>query len=332
MLTVGTAPRPVLEVLDLGATVHRLEVTGGDGVRRNVVLGHATPEEYLASTDYVGATVGRYANRIAGGRFPLDGATVQVATNEAGNLLHGGPEGFDRALWEVVEHGPDHVVLRLVSPDGDQGFPGRLTALARFEVSGDAVRVRYEATCEETTIVNLTSHAYLNLDGDGGGPIDRQRLTVQAQHDLPTDGRHLPLGAEAVEGTGFDLRAPVGLGELVARTGGVDHCYLLDGDGFGEAAVLDSPGTRTRVGLWTDQPALQVYTGGGFDGSRRSTTGQPYRRWAGLALEPQLCPDTPNRPDLGSAVLRPGEVYTNTVEWRFAALGPLDADAERLRL
>ena len=321
---VGTAPGPVLEVLDLGANVHRLEVTGGDGVRRNVVLGHATPEEYLDSVDYVGGTVGRYANRIAQGRFTLDGVTHQLAINEGDNVLHGGPEGFDRQLWEVDEHGQDHLVLRLESPAGDQGFPGRLVALARFEVSGDAVRVRYEATCEEATVVNVTSHAYLNLDGDSSGPIDRQRLRVRAEHYLPTDDELIPLGVAPVEGTAFDLRTGVDLGRLVERTGGVDHCYLLDGEGLRQVAVLDSAGTRTRLELWTDQPGLQVYTGDGLDGSRRSTTGQPYLARAGLALEPQLCPDTPNRPDLGSAVLRPGEVYANDMEWRFSSLDPLD--------
>jgi aldose 1-epimerase len=315
-------------VLDLGATVHRLWVTGGDGVRRNVVLGHASPQEYLASVDYVGGTVGRYANRIARGRFTLDGVTHQVATNEGDNVLHGGPEGFDRQLWEVDEHGHDHLVLRLVSPAGDQGFPGRVVALARFEVGGDAVRVRYEATCDEPTVVNVTSHAYLNLDGDGSGPIDRQLLQVHARHYLPTDDELIPLEVTPVEGTPFDLRMAVALGTLVQRTRGVDHDYVLDGDGLRQAAVLDSPGTRTRAELWTDQPGLQVYTGGGLDGSRRSTTGEPYLAHAGLALEPQLHPDTPNRPDFGSAVLRPGEVWASEIQWRFGPLDPLDGAAD----
>src|SRR4051812_17812797 len=131
-LSIGAEPGPVLELLDLGATVHRLWVTGGDGVRRNVVLGHATPDEYLDSSDYIGATVGRYANRIRDGRFELDGRTVELTTNDRGNTLHGGTDGFDRRVWEVVSHADDHATLRLTSGDGDQGFPGNVVVHARF--------------------------------------------------------------------------------------------------------------------------------------------------------------------------------------------------------
>src|SRR3954471_20654922 len=140
-LTIGSEPGPVLELLDLGATVHRLWVTGGDGVRRNIVLGHATAEEYLTSEDYVGATVGRYANRIHGARFELEGRTVQLAANEGDNQLHGGPVGFDKQVWEIVETTAEEATLRLVSPDGDQGYPGTVTALAHFAVAEDTVRL-----------------------------------------------------------------------------------------------------------------------------------------------------------------------------------------------
>ena len=141
VLTLGATPGVMLEVLTLGATVHRLEVTGGDGVRRNVVLGHADVADRLASTDYLGGTIGRYANRIAGGRFPLDGREVEVGAHDRGNSLHGGPDGFDRRVWTVVEHGADQAVLGLVSPDGDQGFPGTLTVRVRYRVAGDVVRM-----------------------------------------------------------------------------------------------------------------------------------------------------------------------------------------------
>src|SRR5436190_1538862 len=170
-LVIGSEPGPVLELLDLGATVHRLWVPGGDGVRRNVVLGHRTAEEYLESADYIGGTIGRYANRIRGGRFVLDGETVQLATNERGNSLHGGPDGFDQRIWEVLEQTDEHVTMRLVSPDGDQGFPGRLTALARFAVDADSVQLTFEATTDAATVVSLTSHAYFNLDGDSTGTV-----------------------------------------------------------------------------------------------------------------------------------------------------------------
>ena len=145
VLTIGSEPGPVLEVLDLGATVHRLWVTGGDGVRRNVVLGLATPEEHLDTVGIIGGMVGRYANRIKDGRFPLDGQTVQVATNERGNHLHGGPDGFDRRIWDVVRHTDDQLTLTMTSPRGDQGFPGELIVVGTFETSADSVRVSLSA-------------------------------------------------------------------------------------------------------------------------------------------------------------------------------------------
>jgi len=319
VLTIGSEPGPVLEVLDLGATVHRLWVTGGDGIRRNVVLGHATPEEHLESVDYVGGTIGRYANRIKGGRFPLEGRTVQVATNERGNHLHGGPDGFDRRIWEVVRHTDDQLTLTLTSPRGDQGFPGELIVVAAFETLANAVRVSLSASTDAPTVVNLTSHAYFNLDGDGSGPVDDQLFRVAAATYLPVDALGIPLDPTSVEGTPFDLREAARLGEVIARTGGVDHNYVLDGSEA--AAVLDSPTTRTRLELSTDQPGLQVYTGVGLDGSRHSTTGKAYHQAAGLAIEPQLFPDTPNRPEFGSAQLFLDERYDAWFEWRFVAVG-----------
>jgi aldose 1-epimerase len=318
VLTIGSEPGPVLELLDLGATVHRLWVTGGDGVRRNVVLGHATPEDYVESVGRVGATIGRYANRIKDGRFPLGGETVQLATNERGNLLHGGPDGFDRRVWEVLRQSDDQLMLTLTSPHGDQGFPGQLTAMVSFSTSADSVRVAFSAVTDAPTVVNLTSHAYFNLDGDGSGPVDDQLLRVAADGYLPVDDRGIPLEPSTVAGSSFDLRKPSRLGEVIARTGGLDYNYLLDGSE--PAAVLDSPTTRTRLELSTDRPGLQVYTGNGLDAARGSATGQPYVKGAGIALEPQLFPDTPNRPEFGSALLRPGETYSASIRWRFVGL------------
>src|SRR5680860_1232758 len=208
VLTIGSEPGPVLEVLDLGATVHRLFVTGGDGVRRNVALGHATAQEHLDSVDYIGGTIGRYANRITGGRFPLDGTVIQVEKNERRSCLHGGPEGFDRRGWKVARHNDDQLVLELTSPRGDQGFPGELIVVVAFETTADSVRVGFEATTDAVTVVGLTSHTYFNLDGDGSGPVDRHQLRVAADAYLPTDEASLPLGPRSVVGTPFDLRRP----------------------------------------------------------------------------------------------------------------------------
>ena len=186
-LVIGREPGVVLQLLTLGATVHRLEVTGGDGRRRNLVLGHATVADRFASTDYIGGTIGRYANRIAGGTFPLDGREVSVATHDRGNSLHGGPRGFDVHLWEIVESADEHAVLRLTSPDGDMGFPGALTVDVRYQVDDHTVRIEFEATTDAPTLVNLTNHAYFNLDGDGAGTIDDHVLAVMADDYTPVD-------------------------------------------------------------------------------------------------------------------------------------------------
>ena len=329
-IDVGAPPGPVLQLLTLGATVHRLEVTGGDGRRRNVVLGLATPADYLAGGDYLGGTIGRYANRIAGGRFPLDGKVVEVGVHDRGNSLHGGPDGFDRRLWEVVEHDRRHAVLRLESPDGDQGFPGRLSVEVRYDVD-DAVRISYTARTDRSTVVNLTSHAYFNLDGEGAGVIDDHLLTVAASSYTPVDGTGIPLGEHAgVDGTPFDFRKPTPIGrqlrchhDQLALGRGVDHNFVLDGDGVRRAAVLESVRSDTQLEVFTDQPGLQVYTGNFLDGSAPGLSG-PYRQGDGIALEPQLFPDSPNRPAWPSPLLRPGETYRAAMEWRF---GPVSGSS-----
>jgi galactose mutarotase-like enzyme len=328
LLTIGEEPGPVVEVLTLGATVHRLVVTCGDGERRNVVLGHPDVEERLASGDYIGGTIGRYANRIAGGRFTLGGREVEVRTHDRGNSLHGGPEGFDVRLWDVESHTADELVLSLTSPDGDQGFPGTVTARVRYQVDGDSVRVRMQATTDATTVVNLTNHAYFNLDGEGAGTIDDHELLVEADDFTPVDATGIPLGGhEPVAGTPFDFRTAAAIGHAiraehpqVAEARGIDHNYVVRGSGFRRAAMLTSPTTRTAVELWSDQPGLQVYTGNFLDGTRRSTTGGRYRQGDGVALEPQLFPDSPHHPEWPSAVLRPGETYAVHLEWRFVAV------------
>jgi aldose 1-epimerase len=327
-IVLGRAPGPVLTLLDLGATVRGLEITGGDGVRRAVVLGQATPAEYLESTDYLGGTIGRYANRIRAGRFSLDGHEVRVGTHDRGNHLHGGPDGFDRRVWHLEEHDDVHARLSLESPDGDQGFPGALVAGVTFTVLDDGVRVELTATTDAPTVVNLTSHAYFNLDGPGAGTVDDHLLRVRAEEYTPVDRTGIPLGGHApVADTAFDFREPRPIGpairsgeEQVRLARGIDHNYVLSGDGLRPVATLASPRTATALELLTDQPGLQVYTGNFLDGSRPSAAGGTYRQGDGIALEPQLFPDTPNRPEFGSAVLRPGETYASTLEWRFSAL------------
>jgi aldose 1-epimerase len=328
LITVGSPPRPQLQVLDLGATVRTLDVRCGDGVRRNVVLGHPAAQDYLDSTHYIGGAIGRYANRIAGGRFTLDGVTVQVGTHDRGNHLHGGPDGFDRRVWDVIDKDENAVALRLHSPDGDQGFPGNVTADVRYTVLDDGVRVDFTATTDAPTPVNLTSHVYFNLGGEGTGTAEDHQLHIDAEHYLPVDGTGVPLGGLVpVTGTPFDLRASRTVADVVRAahpqlqsSRGIDHNYAPAGEGWRRVAVLDAPRTRTRMELFSDQPGLQVYTGNFLDGAVPATSTGLYRQGDGIALEPQLFPDSPNRSEFASPVLRPGETYAASLEWRFSPL------------
>lgn len=322
-VVLGREPGPVLHLISLGAAVHRLEVTCGDGVRRNIVLGHATPADYLASTAHLGAVVGRYANRIRSGEVEIDGVSHQLRTHDRGHHLHGGPDGFDRRVWEVSEVSGDRATLRLHSPSGDQGFPGALEVTATYVVSDRGVRLDLAAETGATTLVNLTNHSYFNLDGEGHGTVDDHLLEVPAAAFTPVDGTGIPVGGHAaVVGTPLDLRTARRLGDVVRAdhpqlrlSSGLDHNFVVDGEGLRTHAVLSSPRTGTSLTLRSDQSGLQVYTSNKFDGTVRSREGVAYRQGDGIALEPQLFPDSPHHADWPSALLRPGEIYRHRLEW-----------------
>ena len=324
-ITIGRAPGVEVEVLPYGATLQRMSVTGGDGKRRDVLVGVAGESELRASTAYFGSTVGRYANRIQDGRFELDGKPVQLTVNDGNNHLHGGTDGFDSRRWTVVDHSPNSVEFEVISPDGDQGYPGEVRTRARFSVTNDSVRLELTATTTATTVVNLTSHAYFDLDGHG---IDEHTLQVFASAYTPVDAQGIPTGdIDSVADTSLDLRTPGRVGDLARATHpqlltarGVDHNFVVDGSGFRRAAILSSASSRTALELWTDQPGVQVYTGNFLDGSDVSRRGAMLRQGDGIALEPQLFPDSPNHPNFPSAVLRPGQTYRSVIEWRFSAL------------
>ncbi len=300
-VVLGRAPGPVLGVRSLGAAVERLEVTCGDGVRRGVVLSGATDPG-----DFLGATIGRFANRIGGGSFVLDGREHRLETNEGTTTLHGGPGGFDRCAWDVGHVDETSVRLRLTSPDGDQGFPGTLSVEAAYDLLEDGFRLTLSATTDAPTVVNLTHHGYAVLDGSDS--VDDHVLTVPADRWLPVDDRGLPSGDPTPVPPDRDLRGGRRLGDLAA----IDHAYVVPGAGLRPVAVLTAPHTRTTLTVHSDQPGVQVYTGDAL----RS---HPAR--AGVALEPQLLPDSPRhegRPGWPSAVLRPGAEYRHVLAWRFS--------------
>ncbi|KJK11451.1 hypothetical protein UB45_13445 [Terrabacter sp. 28] len=314
-----------LEVLTAGAAVRRLVVEDdhSDGVV-DVVLGHHDARTYAICGGYLGAVVGRYANRVAGGTFTLDGHEHHLTTNEGANTLHGGADGFDRRRWTVAETGADHVRLRLTSPDGDQGFPGRLEVEVTYRIGPGTVRLDYTATTDRATVVNLTNHAYVNLDGEGSGSVDDHVLRVEADTVAPVGPDLLPTGLAAVTGTPLDWRTPHRIGDVLASdheqlrfARGLDHHFVVRGSGMRTAAVLTGRSGRTLT-VETDQPGVQVYTGGHFDGTIVGLSGRRYGARAGIALETQGFPDAPNRPNLPSTVLRPGEVFRSTTVWRLS--------------
>lgn len=321
-------------ILTYGASIQALLVPDRNGALADVSLGHATLKEYLDHPQYMGATVGRVANRIARGRFTLDGVEYRVPVNNGANSLHGGSEGFDKANWKIVELGAEprpRLVLRHVSPEGDQGYPGTLTATAAYSIAADALTVEYEATCDRPTIVNLSNHAYWNLAGEGGeeGAMDH-RLTIPADHYLPTDEGSIPTGEfRPVAGTAFDFRTPTRIGarlrdgsDAQLRIGrGYDHNWVIAREVAPEPrllARLEHDGSGRIMEILSDRPGLQFYSGNFFDGTTVGKSGGIYRMGDAVALEPQKFPDTPNRPEFGSVRLAPGETYRNTIVWRFS--------------
>jgi len=322
----------VARVCDYGATLVALEVADREGAMGGIVLGFddVTGYETRTNNPFMGATVGRVANRIAGATFELDGVRHRLHANEGENHLHGGRQtSFDRVLWEVVDSGPREAMLRHVSPDGDAGYPGRLDVTARYEVADRELRITYRATTDARTPVNMTQHAYFNLGGEAGGRIDDHRLRVAASGWTPIDDALIPTGDVAdVTGTPFDLRAGVRIGDGIAALvaeglgDGYDHNLWLDPgrgggpDGLREVAELSDPSTGRRVVLSSDRPCLQVYTGNRL-GRSTGRGGTVFPVHGGICLEPQHAPDSVHRPEWPTILVEPGAEYVHRIRYRF---------------
>lgn len=327
-LVLGAGPLR-LELLRRGASVRRLVVPDADGELRNVALGYAASADYGVAEHYFGATIGRFANRLAHGRLTLAGTDHQVPANEGRHALHGGPEGFDRRDWQLEERTGSRARLTLDSPDGDQGFPGALHAEVSYTVGDGEVRIDYTATTDRPTVVSLTNHTYFNLDGEGAGSVDDHLLQVVADAYTPTDGQLIPTGELApVEGTPFDWRDPGPVGRRIREphpqlglAKGLDHNFVLLGEGLRHVATLESVRSGIRLEVHTDRPGLQVYSGNFLDGTTTGTSGRRYRQGDGIALETQGFPDAPNQPSFPTVELSPGEVHRTTTLWRFATSG-----------
>jgi aldose 1-epimerase len=320
-------------VTTFGAALQALITPDADGHCDDIVLGHDNLAGYVAERRFFGATVGRYANRVANGRFVLDGAEVRLAANNGPNALHGGLDGFDRKLWDIteVEDGAEPAVtLAYTSAHGEEGYPGRLDVRVTYRLTGPSeLSVIFTARTDRPTIVNLTNHSFFNLDGVAadGGILDH-RLTVAADRFLAIDAAAIPLPEppRVVAGTPFDFRKATPVGARIRHEDqqlmhgrGYDHTFCLDhASRLTFAARLEAPRSGRILELLTDQPGLQVYSGNYLDGSIRGKRGRLYRQSDAICLEPHIWPDAPNRPDFPSPRLAPDDVYRHHTIYRFS--------------
>jgi aldose 1-epimerase len=328
--TLKNAAGIEVRAITFGGIITSIRVPDRQGAFANVALGFGELTPYLRNPAYFGAIIGRYANRIAGGRFTLDGRTYTLAVNSRPNHLHGGTRGFDKVVWsaEPFERaGAVGLIFMHTSPDGDEGYPGTLRATVTYTLNdANELSFDYQATTDKPTPVNLTQHTYFNLAGEGSGDILRHVLTIHASRMTPVDERLIPVGIAPVAETPFDFRSPTAIGARIAaddpqiRNGrGYDHNFVLDrrGSGLAAAARVEEPTSGRVLEIATTEPGLQFYSGNFLDGSLTGSSGRPYAQRAGFALETQHYPDSPNRADFPSTILRPGETYRSKTVFAF---------------
>jgi aldose 1-epimerase len=316
-------------VIALGAAVRSLSVQDRVGRNTDVVLGYDTLKEYLDGRAYFGATIGRYANRIANAQFSLEGRTYRLIANNGAHSLHGGKDGFNRAIWSADEVSQSSVRLKYVSPDGEEGYPGELTIWVTYALTdANELRIEYKATSSATTIVNFTNHSYFNLGGAGEGDVLRQRLHVAADSYTPLTADQIPTGQiAAVDGTDYDLRKPeeVGLhlknaqGPTVTAAKGFDVNLVIRGrsNQLRHAATLQDPDTGIELRLLTTEPGLQLFTPN-FSGRMVGKGGKQYAGAAAVCLETQHFPDSPHHPAFPNTVLEAGETFRSVTIYRFS--------------
>ena len=313
-----------VSLLNLGAAIVSVSVPGPDGTREDLVLGYGKAEDYLEDRLFFGSTPGRFANRIGGARFSLDGTEYALTANEGKNQLHGGEAGFGKQIWETEREG-GRVVFTYKSPDGENGYPGNLTATAAYSLNDEnELVIEYTAESDADTVVNLTNHAYFNLGG-GTGTILDHLLSIGAGSFIVTDGENIPTGEiRKTEGSHFDFSEPKRIGDVVSSDeeavtlfGGIDSCFAVSGEGLRGAAALRDPASGRALEVLTDLPGIQAYTGQGIPEGTQGRDGLAYGPYSGICLEAQHFPDAPNQPGFPSATLRKGEVFKATIVYRF---------------
>ena len=316
-------------ITNFGGRIVSVMVPDKDGQMRDVVLGFDSIQDYISKPSDFGASIGRYANRINQGKFTLDGVEYQLPRNNYGHCLHGGPQGFQYRVYDAVQLNPQELQLTYVAKDGEEGFPGNITCKVLMKLTDDnAIDIQYEAETDKPTIVNMTNHSYFNLDGDAGSNAEHL-LTIDADYYTPVDSTFMTTGEIVpVEDTPMDFRTPMPVGERIndfdfvqlKNGNGYDHNWVLNakGDINRRAASLKSQKTGIVLDVYTNEPGVQVYAGNFLDGSLTGKKGITYNQRASVCLETQKYPDTPNKPEWPSAVLRPGETYNSHCIFKFS--------------
>lgn len=319
------------EITDFGARIISVFAPDRAGKLADVIVGCREPAQFLNKNPYFGAVIGRYANRIAKGKFNLNGRDYSLATNNGPNSLHGGDEGFDSKFWSTAEPPTgSRLELSYRSPDGEEGYPGSLTARVVYTLSDEnELLIDYSAETDKPTVVNLTNHAYFNLSGGESASILDTEMTINAAHFTPINEALIPTGEiRSVEGTPLDFRKPAMVGSRIEQddaqlqlAGGYDHNYVLDrqGSGLEVAARAYHPTTGRTLEVWTTQPGMQFYSGNFLNGTVAGKNGKAVSRRSAFCLETQHFPDSPNHPSFPSTVLQPGEHYRHTTAFRFSA-------------
>lgn len=331
--TLRNAKGAEARIMTYGGIVQSLKLPDRNGKLEDIVLGYDDLAGYIKETPYFGALIGRYGNRIGGAKFTLDGKTYTLAGNNKGNSLHGGKKGFDKVVWqvaeaEVEEHGSE-LELTYLSPDGEEGFPGNLKVTAEYSLTDDnELKVEFTAKTDKPTVVNLTHHSYFNLRGQGNGDILDHVVQINADKTTPVDKGLIPTGDLAdVTGTPFDFRKPTTIGarinapDTVLQYGpGYDHNWVINKPAgkFGLQARVVEPTSGRVMEVWSDEPGLQFYAGNFLDGSIKGKGGVAYQHRTGFCMEPQHYPDSPNKPQFPSVVLKPGQTYHNVIVYKFS--------------
>jgi aldose 1-epimerase len=322
------------KIMTLGATLQSLIVPDRVGRKDDVVLGYDTAQEYLTRPNFFGASVGRYANRIAKGKFSLDGKNYTLAANDGPNSLHGGTRGFDKRMWKIdsVAGGADaKVVMSYVSADGEEGFPGELKVTATYSLNEqNELKLEYRATTSKPTVLNLTNHSYFNLSGNDVRDVMGNLVTLHAERFTPVDTTLIPTGERRpVAGTPFDFRSSHRVGDRIRdardqqiRFGrGYDHNFIVDGaaGSLRPAAVVSEPASGRVMEMRVSAPGIQFYTGNFMDGTFFGKSSRAYRQGDAICLEPGVFPDSPNHADFPTSRLNPGQTYVNTIVYKFSA-------------